>query len=152
MRWLILAIWMGLAASPVAGATEGRIIKVLPQFLDLKGHESVSPSLYDRDAYQSYLRRNPDKRAGLQFKIRWKAKPASSRDLRLRLEVRGVSRGEAPKAGTLEKTVQQVHWYSHWASITMDEKTYREFGEVTAWRVTLWDGETLLGEQKSFLW
>jgi hypothetical protein len=33
-----------------------------------------------------------------------------------------------------------------------DGDAYKQFGEVTAWRVSLWSGDQLLGEQKSFLW
>jgi len=29
---------------------------------------------------------------------------------------------------------------------------YKKFGELLAWRVTVWDGTTQLAEQKSFLW
>jgi hypothetical protein len=29
---------------------------------------------------------------------------------------------------------------------------YRQFGELIAWRATLWDDDKLLSEQKSFLW
>jgi hypothetical protein len=34
--------------------------------------------------------------------------------------------------------------------VTGDE--YKKLGELVAWRVTLWDGDKLLAEQKSFLW
>ena len=39
-----------------------------------------------------------------------------------------------------------------WNGIALTGEDYKAFGEVTAWRVTLWDGETMLAEQKSFLW
>jgi hypothetical protein len=42
--------------------------------------------------------------------------------------------------------------FSHWTGITLGGSQYTEFGEVTAWRVTLWDGPQLLSELKSFLW
>jgi len=29
---------------------------------------------------------------------------------------------------------------------------YQKFGELVAWRVTLWDGDTVIGQEKSFLW
>jgi hypothetical protein len=34
----------------------------------------------------------------------------------------------------------------------IDGENYKNFGELVAWRVTLWAGDQLLGEQKSFLW
>ena len=48
---LILAFCFMLCAG--AAAATGSVIKVLPQFLDLKGRTALSPSLYDRDAYQA---------------------------------------------------------------------------------------------------
>ena len=41
---------------------------------------------------------------------------------------------------------------SHWTGLALKGDEYEQFGEVTAWRVTLWEGTQLLGEQKSFLW
>ena len=152
MRWVILALLLALAGGPASAATGGRVIKVLPQFLDLKGRESLSPSLFDRDAYQSQLRHHPTERSGLQFKIQWKAQSAPTQDLKLRVEFRGVARGELPKTGAIDTVVRRKHWYSHWTGVKIDETTYREFGEITAWRVSLWDGGKLLSEQKSFLW
>jgi hypothetical protein len=29
---------------------------------------------------------------------------------------------------------------------------FKQLGEISAWRVTLWDGAQLLAERKSFLW
>jgi hypothetical protein len=29
---------------------------------------------------------------------------------------------------------------------------YKKFGNVVAWRVTLWADDRMLGEQESFLW
>ena len=152
MRWLFLAIWAFLGLGSTAGAEEGRVLKVLPHFLDQKGRASLSPSLYDRDAYQAQFRIHPEKRAGLRFDIQWKAKVPRTTELKLRVEMRCVANGELPKQGSLEKTVRQTGRFSHWTSITLEEKVYREYGDVTAWRVTLWRGERMLGEEKSFLW
>ena len=58
MRWLltILLLLGSLAAVDATDAMTGHIVKVLPLFLDLNGQDALSPSLYDRDAYQVYLR------------------------------------------------------------------------------------------------
>ena len=48
--------------------------------------------------------------------------------------------------------VEPGGWLSHWSGVALSSKEYKELGEVTAWRVTLWEGSQLLGEQKSFLW
>lgn len=128
------------------------MIKVLPLFLDLQGRESVSPSLYDRDAYQAQLRRIPAQRSALRFDIQWKAKAPKTLDLQMIVQVRGVAKGEVPKEIVLEKHVKQAGWFSHWTGVQLAEVEYQSIGEVTAWRVSLWDGDKLLSEQKSFLW
>jgi hypothetical protein len=141
-----------LAALPAAAGT-GRVIKVLPEFLDLKGRTSLSPSLYERDAYQAVLRNSPEKRSGMRFFVQWKTSGAVWRPLRLRLEMRGIAQGNLPKQLVLENPLENTGGLlTHWADFRLDGVAYKNFGAVTAWRVTLWEGETLLDEQKSFLW
>src|SRR5258705_13546151 len=70
--YALLGCWLTLAWQ--ASAATGRIIKVLPHFLDLKGRHSLSPSLYDRDAYQARLRDHREERSGMRFDIEWKSK------------------------------------------------------------------------------
>ncbi len=152
MRWLFAFLVMGLVLGSTARAAEGRVYKVLPQFLDLQGRSSLTPSLYDRDAYQNILRRNPAKCSGLRFAVQWKARGVSSAPLKLRVELRGIAEGSLPKRTTVEMPVHQRSWFGHWSSLVFKGDDYKSFGEVTAWRVTLWDGDQLLGEQKSFLW
>jgi len=55
---VILALLGSLSATFASDAASGRVVKVLPLLLDLKGRDAVSPSLYDRDAYQVYLRQH----------------------------------------------------------------------------------------------
>jgi len=154
LSWLILfALGWCLASGPSAEAAEGRVVKVLPQFLDKEGRHALTPSLYDRDAYQALLRKTPSKRSALRFAVEWKAKTPESEALKLRVEMRGVAKADLPKPATLETEVhQRGHWFSHWAYLTLPEADYGKLGEVTAWRVTLWDGDELLSEQKSFMW
>lgn len=141
-----------LLVCPALQAANNRVIKVLPHFLDLQGRKSISPSLYDRDAYQAYLRQNPEKRAGMEFDIQWKSKGPHFEPLKLRLELRGVAHGAMPKELTLEKEINEGGWFSHWSAIMLDDKQARELGEITAWRVTLLENNQVLSEQRSFLW
>ena len=155
MRWLIASIlWLGLAAPSWAGdAVSGRVIKVLPLFLDLKGRSSQTPSLFDRDAYQAVLRLKPAMRSGLEFAVQWKAKGPSGTPLQLRLEARGGLKGKPPTQIVLEQAEKpRGGWFGTWASFKISGPEYKNFGELTAWRATLWEGTRLLGEQKSFLW
>ena len=120
MRWFkLLPVVLVLSASALGGeAATGRIIKVLPHLLDRDGRHTLSPSLYERDAYQAFLRKNPEQCSGLRFDVHWKAKRVAGTRLLLRV----------------------------------DGDSYRKVGEVIAWRATLWEGDRLVAEQKSFLW
>jgi hypothetical protein len=148
--WLLLSCLFTVALP--AGAATGRVIKVLPHFLDLKGRRALSPSLYERDAYQAWLREHPAERSGLRFDIQWKARGAADAPLKLRVEARGVVREGRPQQAVLDQQVVFKGWLSQWNSAALTGEDYKSLGEVTAWRVTLWEQDHLLGEQKSFLW
>jgi len=135
-----------------ADAATGKVVKVLPHLLDLKGRHTLSPSLFDRDSYQGFLRLHPDQISSIQYDVEWKAKGAPQGPLKVRLETRGVARGEVPVPFVMEREVQGKGWFSHWATLQLTKEEYQKLSSVTAWRVTLWEGTRLLGEQKSFLW
>ena len=137
---------------PIAEAATGKVLKVLPHFEDNQGRIALTPSLYDRDAYQAVLRRDPTKRSGLRFDIQYKAKGPVWQPLTIRVELRGIAQGNLPKELVLQKTVDRTKWFNRWTSIKLTDTEYQELGEVTAWRVTLWEGDWPLGEVKSFLW
>ena len=151
-RLLISLLLLGSLATALAGdAVSGRVVKVLPFFLDLKGQVALSPSLYDRDAYQAYLRRHTNQRSAIRFDVLWKTSDAGDAKLKLQVELRGVGPDGMPRQVTLEQTVTP-HFFRHWDSLTLGGGDYKNFGELVAWRVTLWADNQLLGEQKSFLW
>jgi hypothetical protein len=152
MRWLFLAWVIGLGFAASAHAAEGHVFKVLPQFLDQKGREALTPSLYDRDAYQAHLRLSPTNISTLRFAVQWKESRPKTDERKLRVEVRGAEKGGLPSQATLELPLPKRHAFSHWDYVVFDPDRYKAFGEVTAWRVTLWDGDRMLAEQKSFLW
>jgi hypothetical protein len=135
----------------VAEAASGRIIKVLPHYLDSDGRHTLSPSLFERDAYQEILRANPDQRSARRFDIQWKARGGKERAYRLRVEIRG-SKSHTFEPYILEEDFRAGRWFSRWSGVTLSGEPYVELGEVTAWRVTLWDGAQLLDEQRSYLW
>jgi len=153
MRRLFIAClsFLFLATTLPAVAATGRVAKVLPHFLDLKGRHTLSPSLYDRDAYQAQLRQHPEQRSGIRYDVLWRAPKSAAGKLTLRAELRGIAQGDLPRQTTVEQQVQPGA-RSRWTSLTLTGEDYKKFGQVTAWRVTLWDGEQLLGEQRSFLW
>jgi len=132
-------------------AAAGRVLKVLPLFLDLKGHDAVSPSLFDRDAYQAHLRLHTNEVSAIRFDVLWKASNLKGARLKLRAELRGVGERGLPRQTAIEKEVTPAFFRS-WASLKLEGDELRNLGSLVAWRVTLWDGDQLLGEQKSFLW
>lgn len=133
-------------------AAEGRVFKVLPHFLDQNGRHALAPSLYDRDAYQAHLRQHTNEISGVRFDIHWKLKGPQFAPTLLRLELRGTAHGNLPSKSILETMVKPGGWFGHWTSLPITGENYKKFGEVTAWRATLWEGDHLLSEQKSFLW
>jgi hypothetical protein len=148
MTLLLLA---SLSAAAASDAATGHIVKMLPLFLDRKGHDALSPSLYDRDAYQFYLRAHTNEISAIRFDVLWRAVNAGDAKLKLRLELQGIGPDNLPRQTTLEQTVTP-HFFRHWTSFPLAGEDYKKFGAVVAWRVTLWADDRMLAEQDSFLW
>ncbi len=130
-------------------AASARLVKVLPHFVDPQGRVALNPSLYERDAYQAQLRAHPAERGGLRFDVQWKSRELV--ELKLRLELRG-NRGREGTTAVLEEPVKFRGLFSTWSKVSLTGAAYQKLGELSAWRATLWDGDRLLSEQKSFLW
>jgi hypothetical protein len=141
-------LWLTGAGLPAA---DGKIVKVLQHYLDAQGRHTLSPSLYERDAYQVYLRKNPDKRSALRFDIQWKVRGVEISRLTLRMEVRG-SQAHRDKPLILEQPAKRNRGLGRWSSMTIEGDAFKQLGEVVAWRATLWAGDQPIAEQRSFLW
>jgi hypothetical protein len=148
VRWLtfLLLAWLLIGCS---SSSSPKVLKVLPHFLDLEGRIALDPSLFERDAYQAYLRAHPIERNGLQFDILWRA-PDTGR-LKLLVELRGAVSNHVTSA-RLELPLHTGGARGHWSKTALTSGDYARFGALTAWRVTLWNGDSLLADQKSFLW
>jgi hypothetical protein len=146
MKSILFAL--GLWAGVLLGA-EGKVIKVLPHFVDFQGRHTLSPSLYERDAYQELLRNHPEKRAGLQFEVLWKVSGRVSGPLRLKMELRG---GNSGSLETMEMDVKRGLFGRRWSRMVLDPKQFARVGTVTAWKATLLQGEEIVAESNSFLW
>ncbi len=147
----LLTLGVHLHADSVSNIITGRIVKVLPLFMDTNNAVALSPSLFDRDAYQFYLMGHSNEIAGVRFDVCWSAKRAHDTNLKVRLELRGVGDKGMPRRLVLEQTVTPKIFH-HWTSLTLSGADYKKFGELAAWRATLWNGNQLLSEQESFLW
>ncbi len=156
---VFLASWLGcvvvFAASTGTAAParpSGKVLKVLPHLLDLEGRHTLSPSLFDRDAYQAELRNSPEKVSGIRYDVLWKAKRVGDQLLTLRIELVGTFEGKEPRQRKLETVLAVKSSAKRWTGVAFTGDDYRQFGTIHAWHATLWSGDTLLGEQKSFLW
>ena len=122
------------------------VVKVLPHYLDASGNHSDGPTLLHRDVYQDKLRKNPELVRTVRYDVNWRG----TGKVKLRLELRST------KAGAETMVIERVETTSgrrtHWTPILIDDATYKTFGQPESWRVSLWQGETQVGEQKSFLW
>jgi hypothetical protein len=148
--WLLLGLVLGASPFVSVEAASAKIIKVLPHYVDREGRIALSPSLFERDAYQALLRRDRNLCSGLRFDVQWKAKPAAGTlKLRLELVTPTVSR---VRPLVLELPVRPKALGSRWSRVALEGEAFRTAGEVTAWRASLWNGDQLLAEQHSFLW
>lgn len=134
-----------------AQAASGRISKFLPHYLDKEGRHTLSPSLYERDAYQAHLRKNPEQVSGIRFDFKWRASGADRDKLRVRIEIRG-SKTQPGKPFVIEHKVVRKGLFGRWASVTVEKEAFENVGKMIAWRVTLLEGAAELAQQRSFLW
>jgi large subunit ribosomal protein L17 len=119
--------------------------------LDAQGRHTLSPSLYERDAYQFHLRKNPKFRAGVRLAVQWKAKDVDWKNLKLRAEMRCLLEDNIRTVTMEEPAVKNGH-FSSWAEFRVEGPDYVAFGQLVAWRVTLWEGDRQIGKLESFLW
>jgi len=150
-RLLMVLFLIGSFSASAADTATGRVVKVLPLVLDLKGRAALSPSLFDRDAYQAYLRLHTNEISAVRFDVLWSTSHADRDGLEVRLELRGVGPDGLPRQTTLEQAVQP-HFFRYWTSLTLGGEELRHFGSVVAWRASLWSGGQRLAQEESFLW
>lgn len=138
-----------LQACAVLGG-EARIIKVLPQLLDLQGRNAINPSLFDRDAYQQRLRQNPAEVSAVRFEVLYKTRGIDG-PLRLRIEMRG-SKTPLGQRHVFETDVKPGGWFSKWGQLQLDRATNDQIGSLIAWRASLLQNGEVIATQESFLW
>jgi hypothetical protein len=151
MSRFLFALALSLLCAPLVRADEGSVVKVLPQLLDQQGRHALSPSLYERDAYQFHLRKNPKLRGGVRLAVQWKAKNVDWTNLKLRAEMRCLLADNLHTV-TMEEPATKNGHFSSWAEFRIEGADYAAFGELVAWRVTLWEGDLQIGKLESFLW
>lgn len=140
-----IALLLGVLSS-VDAARPGKISKVLPHWLDLQAHHTLSPSLLERDAYQAKLRADRGLCSGIRFDVKWSRNTGG--DVKLQLELRVT--GDA-KPIVREQAIKPSR-RGGWDSVTLDGDVFKGIGKLIAWRVRLLDGDAVLAERRSFLW
>ena len=150
MRRLLTVLFLSVTLGAFA-AGMGKVVKVLPFLMDEQGRIAKSPSLFDRDAYQAYLRVHTNEVTGIRYDVLWKAKKTEGEKLKVRLELRGTLEGSLPKSKVVEAEIAPGK-SGEWTEIKFTGDDYKNFGPIVAWRATLWSGADQVGEQKSFLW
>lgn len=145
-------IFLFMAWGLIASASEPQIIKVLPHLLDAQGRHTLSPSLYERDAYQAILRKNPHLVTGIRYDICWKGSLPKDRPLSVRLFLRTLRR-DSPEPVVIEQELKPG-WFpgKHWSNLSLTGTRFRAAGEIQAWKAVLMDGEKEIAHQESFLW
>ncbi len=149
-RILIQTLLLIVAMTVAAPAAEQRVIKVLPHLMDKEGRIARSPSLFERDAYQGWLRANPDERSGIRYDILWQSYISGSYTLKVELLGR-VEDGKA-RTKTVEMKLDVTDRRRHWDHVKFEGAEYLEFGRIVAWRVSIWQGDQMLAKEQSFLW
>jgi len=134
----------------LASAASPAVTKVLPHLLDKDGRNAPSPSLFDRDAYQDWLRKNPEEQSGLRYDIHWRAGEAGEFVLKVELLGR-VEQGKVNRK-TIETPVTSKQSRLRWTAVTFAGEEFKQFGPVVAWRVSLWKGDQMFAKHQSFLW
>src|SRR5579872_1390508 len=113
-----------VAAAHGADAVTGRIVKVLPFLIDQQGRNAVSPSLFDRDAYQAYLRDHTNAVAAMRSDVPWKAAKAPADKIKIAVELRGIGANATPTIRTLETNVVPGT-FRQWTAIPLAGDDYK---------------------------
>lgn len=87
-------------------------------------------------------------RYGHYFTFFWRGRPGSG-PLTLRFEYRQADTAE--QVHRIEQRIDQIRKRNQ-SRIQIIGESYHRRGKVTSWRASLWDGERLIDEEKSFLW
>ena len=144
-RFSHLAVVLFVFGLATIAQADPKISKVLPHWLDKQGRHTLSPSLFERDAYQAHLRADPDQRSGIRFDIKW---AGSGNNLVLQVELQTV---DATKPVVLSQPLRSGR-RGGWSALKLDGEHYKKLGKIIAWRARLLDGKKMLDERQSFLW
>lgn len=121
-------------------------------YLDKNGRHAISPSLYDRDAYQAWLRSHRDKIDGICFDVLWNAKRCA-KEMELVVElVTTVNPKVDPLVIRKKILPPRLGFLGKWTRIELKGEDFVKEGDILAWRVMIIADGQPIAEERSFLW
>lgn len=144
-----VVILSAMFVSASLSAAEARIVKVLPHFLDAKGRHTLHPSLFERDGYQAHLRAHRELCSGMRFDVQWKGRKLENGVLKL--EVLGAN-SPPRQIDSFTAPLKSGGLFSRWSGLKVAGEDFKRLRRIIAWRISLWDGDQQLTDEKSFLW
>jgi hypothetical protein len=151
---ILMACWVVSCRSVPSPNAEPphQILKVLPHWLDQQGRHTLSPSLFERDAYQQHLSLHRDEVSTMRFDVNWRLATRDLTGCTLHLEAR-VGRDDAIETIEHEVPLQLPSLRRQgWTGIQIPEGSWDPESNLMAWRVTLRQESTILATRTSFLW
>ncbi len=153
--WLFSSILFLVCSLALLGEetkSSARILKVLPHLLDANGKHALSPSLFERDAYQTHLKSHPEEVSTLRLDVNWMLRERFDVPLELRVEVRFGSGNSIQTLKAKTSLRPKKLRKRGWTSVQLKKEEYDAAANLIAWRVTVWNGAQQIASQKSFLW
>ena len=124
---------------------------MLPHYLDDQGRHTLSPDLFQRDAYQEYLFQNPEVVSTVRYDAFWGAFASKQGPDTVRLDLRGTRNGE-PTDHSIEAAVADNRRGRKWVGVTVSPEDYAGIGRVVAWRLVASKDGQEVETARSFLW
>lgn len=137
-----------------AGEENGyAVIKVNHEFLNAAGEtHAETANLVSKARYQEALGKS-GKAIGIRFVIHWKAPSDHLRNFTIKVEARGYDAGaDRETTQTLVKNFPETDTASDWAFLDITDESYKRFGKLMAWKVTLLRDDSPMAARKSFMW
>ena len=134
----------------IPAAISAQIMKVLPHYLDVDDRHTKGVTLTERDLYQKELRDDPEKINGIRFDIKWSGTGLDPAITKLRVEIKSSKAGAETLVINHNATADNLS--ATWTPLTVSRADYKKLGKMESWRVSLWEGDSQVAEQKSFLW
>lgn len=144
---------------PAAGR---HLKKVLFFWLDEDGQYSQHPSMFERDAYQAYLRDNPEEIHGLKVAVLLSGSSGKLESSSLELKIQGPPGPEIKEplefrlelADKLDRKLRRwVYWDIDPVNAEASDEALKLLPEsIVSWRLTLLDEGQPVDRLQSYLW